>query len=146
MYDGRMNVRQHPALLHLEEWMLICQRPSHHKSFTEDLEVQWTAESGLQPNIAEAGPFLSQQRQRPQPHPFETTANPDNLMSKQSQAYTVVKEHFSTGTTATNWPPLLRLTVSGTAGTGKSYLIQCLRAPLQKTSLLLSQLVLQRLT
>ena len=36
--------------------------------------------------------------------------------------YTTVKDHFESDN-----PPPLRMIVTGTAGTGKSYLIQCIR-------------------
>ena len=55
------------------------------------------------------------------------SANPANLQGKQQQVYTIVQQHQSA-----NSPPPLRMIVSGTAGTGKSYLIHCLRLLLQR--------------
>ena len=51
-----------------------------------------------------------------------TSADPQNLRGKQLQAYNIVREHAGA-----DQPPPLRLIISGTAGTGKSYLIHCLR-------------------
>ena len=66
--------------------------------------------------------FISRHRESAPQHSFTTSANPQCLQGKQLQAYTLVQEHAE----AQN-PPPLRLIVSGTAGTGRSYLIHCLR-------------------
>ena len=55
-------------------------------------------------------------------HTFTTSANPDNLQGCQLEVYTTVKDHFETTT-----PTPLRIIVTDTAGTGKLYLIQCIR-------------------
>ena len=46
----------------------------------------------------------------------------DTQASKQLQVYTIVQQHMEAET-----PPPLRMIISGTAGTGKSYVIHCLR-------------------
>ena len=89
-------------------------------------DIDWTQAARSYPNVDEAPSFISQQRQAAGQHVFTTTANPANLQVKQLQAYTIVQQHPS----ATS-PPPLRMIVSGTAGTGKSYLIHCLRLLLQ---------------
>ena len=61
-------------------------------------------------------------RQKAAPHTFTTSASPDSLQGCQLEVYTTVKDHFES-----NSPPPLRMVVTGTAGTGKSYLIQCIR-------------------
>ena len=53
-----------------------------------------------------------------------TTAHASHLQGKQLQAYTAVHDH-SESSDPNRLP--LRMVVSGTAGTGKSYLIQCLK-------------------
>ena len=88
--------------------------------------VDWTHAAQLYPNLDEASSFISQQQQATSHHTFTTTADPCNLQGKQLRVYNTVREHFE----ATN-PPPLRMIVSGTAGTGKSYLIHCLRLLLQ---------------
>lgn len=70
--------------------------------------------------------FISQQCQAAGQHTFTTSADPCNLQGKQLQVYTIVQQHCSI---MTPWP--LRMIVSGMAGTGKSYLIHCLRLLLQ---------------
>ena len=57
-----------------------------------------------------------------QEHNFTTAADPTSLQGKQLSTYNLVKQHvYSNDATP------LRVIVSGTAGTGKSYLIHCLR-------------------
>ena len=80
--------------------------------------IDWTQASQAYPNVEDAPSFTTQQRQTAGQHVFTTTAN---LQGKQLQEYTIVQQHQS----ATS-PPPLRMVVSGTAGTGKSYLIHCL--------------------
>ena len=55
---------------------------------------------------------------------FTTSADPSHLQGKQLLAYSAVREH-SESSNPRQSP--LRMVVLGTAGTGKSYLIQCLK-------------------
>ena len=68
--------------------------------------------------------FVAQQRQKHDVVRMETTADPDKLKGKQLEAYTIVSDHCKSTDPDQD---ALRLVVSGTAGTGKSYLIQCLK-------------------
>lgn len=77
-------------------------------------------------NLDEMPSFLSQQQQSAAHHTFTTTADPNKLQGKQLQAYAIVHEHVE----AEVLHPL-KMIISGTAGTGKSYLIHCLRLLLQ---------------
>ena len=52
----------------------------------------------------------------------------EGLRGRQLEVYTTVKDHLES-----NSPPPLRMVVTGTAGTGKSYLIQCIRLLLGDT-------------
>ena len=107
--------------------MLICQRNTDLQPNTDSQQdIDWTLASQSYPNVEEAPSFISQQRQAAGEHVFTTSANPQNLQGKQLQVYTAVQQHHD----AVN-PPPLRMIVSGTAGTGKSYLIHCLRLLLQ---------------
>ena len=110
-----------------EDWMLICRQNAEmqHSMDTQE-DIDWTASAQSYPNIDEAPSFISQQRQAATRHVFTTTANSANLQEKQLQVYTIVQQHNTT-----NSPPPLRMIVSGTAVTGKSYLIHCLRLLLQ---------------
>ena len=103
--------------------MLICERVSQLQPdvYTPE-DYDWLAEARSYPNIEEAASFISQQKQRTTPTPFSTTATPDNLQGRQRDVYDTVKVHFESG----NEDPL-HIIVNGTAGTGKSYLINCLR-------------------
>ena len=107
--------------------MLICQRHADLQPNTDAREdVDWTVSSQEYPNVEEAPSFLSQHRQAADQYVFTTTADPLKLQGKQLQVYNTVHQHL----VAIN-PPPLRMIVSGTAGTGKSYLIHCLRLLLQ---------------
>ena len=103
--------------------MLICQRNSDlqpNMNSTED--YNWASSSSAYPNLEELPSFIAQQRQTATQRIFTTTANPQYLQGKQLQAYTLVQQHLQTEGSSP-----LHMIVSGTAGTGKSYLIHCLR-------------------
>ena len=107
--------------------MLICQRNTDiEPSADGQPDFDWTQACQSYPNVEEAPLFISQQRQAAGQHVFTTSADPAKLQEKQLQVYTTVQQHY----TAID-PPPLRMIVSGTAGTGKSYLIHCLRLLLQ---------------
>ena len=107
--------------------MLVCRQNQHSEpDVSSNEDVDWTLAAQSYPNLAEAPSFISQQRQAAEERIFTTSASPHNLQGKQLQVYTTVQQHY----TAVN-PPPLRMIVSGTAGTGKSYLIHCLRLLLQ---------------
>ena len=111
-----------------EEWMLICQQNADLQPTMDTQEdIDWTLAAQSYPNLEEAPSFITQQRQAAGQHTFTTTADPHNLQGKQLQVYTTIQQHQ-----ATNSPPPLKIIVSGTAGTGKSYLIHCLRLLLQR--------------
>ena len=101
--------------------MLICRQNADLQPSTDTQEdIDWTLSTQLYPKIDEAPSFISRHRQAAGQHIFTTTANPANLQGKQLQVYTTVQQHHSS-----NSPSPLRTIVSGTAGTGKSYLIHC---------------------
>ena len=103
--------------------MLVCQHTGDLQSRHESQQnVYWTSAIQLYPNVDEAPSFMSQQQQMSREHVFTTTADPDSLQGKQVQVYTTVQQHYRSIN-----PLPLRMIISGTAGTGKSYLIHCLR-------------------
>ena len=103
--------------------MLICQRTGDLQPDSSSQEdFNWTAAAQAYPNLEEAPTFIARNRQQAAPHTFTTSASPDSLQGCQLEVYTTVKDHFES-----NSPPPLRMVVTGTAGTGKSYLIQCIR-------------------
>ena len=103
--------------------MLICERVSQLQPdvYTPE-DYDWLAEARSYPNIEEAASFIAQEKQRTTPTPFTTTATPDNLQGRQYDVYDTVKVHFEQGD-----DDPLHIIVNGTAGTGKSYLINCLK-------------------
>ena len=107
--------------------MLVCQRNSDLQPSTDSQQdVDWTQAAQSYPNVEEAPSFISQQRQAAGERVFTTSADPQYLQGKQLQVYATVQQHHD----AVNPPPLWMI-VSGTAGTGKSYLIHCLQLLLQ---------------
>lgn len=105
--------------------MLICQRNSDLQPALDSQEVDWTLAAQAFPNLDEA-PLSPSSNSKQQNHTFTTSANPCSLQGKQLQVYTTVHEHFE----ADN-PPTLRMIVSGSAGTAKSYFIHCFMLLLQ---------------
>jgi len=109
--------------------MLICQQTADlqpDNSSQEDFD--WTAAAQSYPNLEEVPTFITRNRQHTAPRTFTTSASPNNLQGCQLEVYTTVKDHFESDNSAP-----LRLIVTGTAGTGKSYLIQCIRLLLGNT-------------
>lgn len=109
----------------VQDWMLLCKFGAeflHDKGDAENFD--WSLAAEAYPDLLEMPSFIAQQRQHYVPQPCtKATANPEMLQGKQRQAYEIVCEHFEDR--AHRQP--LRMIVSGTAGTGKSYLIQCLK-------------------
>ena len=67
--------------------------------------------------------FISRHRESAEQLSFTTSADPQHFRGKQLQAYNIVREHAEA-----DHPPPLRMIISGT---GKSYLINCLRLLLE---------------
>ena len=112
-----------------EEWMLICQRTANLQPGSSSQEdFDWTAAAQCYPNLDEMPTFVTRNRQQIGPRTFTTSASPENLQERQLEVYTTVKDHY-----LNNNPTPLRIIVMGTAGTGKSYLIQCIRLLLGDT-------------
>jgi len=109
----------------VEDWMLICQHEAEfsHSNGDKRTAHDWSQAAKEYPNIKEMPSFIAQQCQQYQTQPPETTADPDHLQGEQLCAYSIVREHFERGRVEEP----LRMIVSGTAGTGKSYLINCLK-------------------
>lgn len=103
--------------------MLIYQQCGNSQpDVSTEEDFDWTAAARSYPNIEEAPSFISRQRQVATQHVFTTSASPQNLQGTQLQVYTMVKTHYES-----NNPTPLYMIISGTAGTGKTYLIHCLR-------------------
>uniref|UniRef100_A0A1X7V578 ATP-dependent DNA helicase n=1 Tax=Amphimedon queenslandica TaxID=400682 RepID=A0A1X7V578_AMPQE len=103
-----------------EEWMFICQRTSELEPVNTTEEHDWAEAARSYSDIDNAPHFIAQGRQNTTPTPFTTSATPDNLHGRQLDVYTTVKQHFESNCQE-------QLHINGTAGTGKSYLINCLR-------------------
>ncbi len=109
--------------------MLICQRqPDLGSAQGDDEQVDKCAAANAYPRLEESPSFIASNKEM-----FEVTtlhtnsADPEKLQGKQLQVYQVVDEHLQ----QVDAEPL-KLVVSGTAGTGKSYLIHCLKQLLKQ--------------
>ena len=104
--------------------MLICQYGAAFPQSENDKDDHDLSLAGMAyPNLQELSSFISRQHLEYVTQPAATTADPERLQGKQLVAYNIVCYHFKMQDRATP----LRLIISGTAGTGKSYLIRCLK-------------------
>ena len=106
--------------------MLICQHNAEFGQATgEEEDCDWSLAARAYTELREMPSYIAQQRQEfVAQSALITIAHASHLQGKQLQAYTAVRDHSESSDP--NRPPL-RIVVSGTAGTGKSYLIQCLK-------------------
>ena len=106
--------------------MIICQRRADLQPLTNIQEnVDWTSSSRLYSNLAEIPTFISSHRQSTRHQEVNCSADPSQLQGKQLQIYNFISQHLQSGTSP------IHIIVSGTAGTGKSYLINYLKLLLQ---------------
>lgn len=107
--------------------MLVCQLNAELNPTPDSLDnINWETAAYAYSNLEETPSFITNQRNSAHQQSFTTTADPTQLEGKQLQAYSIVQNHMNTDTS-----PPLRMIISGTAGTDKSYLIHCLRLLLQ---------------
>ena len=111
----------------VQDWMLLCQNAAFPEADlpTGESLVDWSLAGKIYAerygiDLHEMASFIPRHQQEFKPSPTAVTADPDKLQGKQLEAYRSVCESIESGTP-------LRMIVSGTAGTGKSYLIKCLQ-------------------
>ena len=114
---------------HTEDWMLLSQLcPDLGSSEQNTMQVDWCAAANAYPNLEESPSFIARSKERFEAASTQATSvDLARLQGKQLQAYQLVQEHLQ----QPNSVPL-RLIISGTAGTGKSYLIHCLKQMLKE--------------
>lgn len=116
---------QHPSRgqYTTEEWMLICQHNIDVQPVSDPQEnYDWTISSQSYSNLGEVPSFISSRRGSTIQSTATHNVDARLLLGKQLHVYNIVYQHFHS-----NNPNQLKLIVSGTAGTGKSYLINCLK-------------------
>ena len=95
------------------------------QSTTYKQDCDWSLAAEAYPDLLELPSFVAQQRQQYESSELTTkSADPGLLQGRQLEAYTIVRDHLEAHS---SFSQPLRMVVSGTAGTGKSYLIQCLK-------------------
>lgn len=128
-----------------DEWMQLCQLHPHFNTPSgADNQVDWAASARqLPPDLLRECPkWISSQHRLSDNNPespWQRQLPPvdiSTLNAKQHQAYDIIRCHYAQ-LTAGNEPTPIHMIVSGTAGTGKSYLISAM-AQLLKDSCLLT--------
>ena len=104
--------------------MLLCshQQKLEGNDIHSSQEVNWTAAGRQYSNLNEIPSFIAQQDSHSSAHKVEV--DPSKLQGKQLEAYNIVKCHYFSHQ---QQRMSLKMIVSGTAETGKSYLIWCLQ-------------------
>ena len=116
-----------------EEWMILCSQHPVEEVLDSESTVDWNTASQCYPNIEEAHRFITSAKESNSlprmsaVHSSNQAADPMSLHGNQKKAYEDILKHYQCSTTQP-----LRLIISGTAGTGKSYLIHCIRKLLQE--------------
>ena len=106
-----------------EEWMILCNQHPSDSTVDELSSVQWQDAAKMYPNLEEANRFIITAKGNQVSTTLHSDAvDPALLQGHQRTAYDKVKLHFLNKSTDP-----LRMIISGTAGTGKSFLINCLR-------------------
>ena len=118
-------VANHHNVRQVEEWMILCQQ--HHQLEAQGAvlsnQIDWTEAARAYPNLAEASTFITRNKESTQlACSSSMLADPQLLQGTQLEAYQIVNDHF-----IHNEDTPLRMVVTGTAGTGKSFLIACLK-------------------
>ncbi|XP_078371416.1 ATP-dependent DNA helicase Pif1-like [Oculina patagonica] len=121
-----------------EEWMLLCRLNQHYENdiaqtnpSQNQSQFDWTATARMMPShlVRESANWISKQRNEAREDPTVTInqrqqepVNVNTLTTHQRLAYNIVENHQQSLTTDTPLEPL-HMIVLGSAGTGKSYLI-----------------------
>ena len=121
-----------------EDWMLLCQGNADFQQPTSsESDYDWTTAAQSYPNLSEAPSFISQQQQQQLTLSLSlVTALLPALLGQNffvESNWKCIRLFWNThGQNADQSSSPLRMIISGTAGTGKSYLIHCLRLLLQE--------------
>ena len=99
--------------------MLLCQHHGNLQPICDPQEnIDWITTSHLYDNLAEIPSFIATHRQTFVRSSFTTTVQPSMLQQNQLKVYNYILHE--------NDRMPIHMIVCGTAGTGKSYLINCL--------------------
>ena len=103
--------------------MILCNQHPSDLAVDEPSSVQWQDAAKTYPNLEEANRFIiTAKGSRVSTTSHSDDVNPAAMQGHQRTAYDKVKVHFQNRTAEP-----LRMIISGTAATGKSFLINCLR-------------------
>lgn len=127
-----------------DDWMLLCQQnPLFSVNMDENPDFDWEADAhDLPPDLLRSAPtWITSQR-----HLYESSSNSpwqrqlpqvdiQTLNLKQTRAYEFIRDHYAQLSSGTTVDPI-RMIVSGTAGSGKSYLISAIANALGEACIL----------
>ena len=114
-----------PTKSTVQDWMMLCHgHPEFQHGDSKAIEnVDWSAAAKKYDELNEMPSFIAQQCQQYVHSSCDPKIDPQKLQGKQLEAYDVVQDHYQ----SKEHRSPLRMIISGTAGTGKSYLMKCLK-------------------
>ena len=121
--DGEECPDQHKSTV--QYWMMLCQgHPEFQHGDSKAIEiVDWSTAAIKYDELNEIPSFIAQQCQQYVHSSCNLKVDPQKLQGKQLEAYDVVQDHYH----SKEHRSPLRMIISGTEGTGNSYLIKCLK-------------------
>ena len=130
-----------------EEWMLLCRLNQHYDDTLsqgtqshENMQFDWTETARAMPAalLRESANWITKRRDEALEDPIrrqQETVDPARLNRQQMLAYNILASHHAALNSATP-PEPLQVIITGTAGSGKSYLINAIKALLGATCIL----------
>ncbi|XP_065826022.1 uncharacterized protein [Oscarella lobularis] len=123
-----------------DDWMKLCRPPNSADDFDEDdtrdsefnqgdlAHYNWSEKLAQFPPLSEAPKFVTEARKKSTSSKKDLVAAADSslLQGNQKLAYDIVRSHNELTKSGFECKPL-RMIVCGSAGTGKSYLINCIK-------------------
>ncbi|XP_065837259.1 ATP-dependent DNA helicase pif1-like [Oscarella lobularis] len=123
-----------------DDWMKLCRPPNSANNFDEDdtrdsefnqgdlAHYNWSEKLAQFPPLSEAPKFVTEARKKSTLSKKDLVAAADSslLQGNQKLAYDIVRSHNELTKSGFECKPL-RMIVCGSAGTGKSYLINCIK-------------------
>ena len=130
----------HKKIRDQDDWMKLCRPPNSADDFGEDDTIDsefnqgdlahynWSEKLAQFPPLSEAPKFVTEARKKSTSSKKELVAAADSslLQGNQKLAYDIVRCHNELTRSGFECKPL-RMIVCGSAGTGKSYLINCIK-------------------
>ena len=113
------------AMPTVQNWMKLCWHQQEYDTGSDEISknMDWSAAGRCYDSLQEMPSFLAQERKEYTDKRNDMKLEPEKLKGNQLEAYQLVYNHYHDQ--AKGAP--LKMVIAGTAGTGKSYLIKCLK-------------------